>query len=281
MRKDLRPAQPREMEIIDAYIEHLRRAGCTQATMEGRFEILHRLNRELPYGIGQVSTEELSTWLYRDEWSTNTKATYWRAIRGFYCFAANPEDPWINDDPTARMQAVQTVRGVPRPITDEQLRRILAETPEPIRTWALLAAYQGLRCVEISRIDREHINEQNLFVVCGKGGKPRVHDTDPGVWAAVKDLPKGPLAVGADGERLTPFEVSLLAAHFFRRQLDMPGVSMHRLRHWLGVTVQKRYRDIRVTQAVLGHESLSSTQIYTMGNDAQQREARATLPRFS
>jgi integrase/recombinase XerC len=280
MRKQLRPAQPREMEIIDAYIEHLRRAGRTQATLEGRYEILHRLNRELPSGIGQTNTEELSRWLYRDEWSTNTRATYWRAIRSFYTFAANVEDPWIDRDPTERMEPVQTVRGVPRPVTDEQLARILTESPEPIRTWALLAAYQGLRCVEISRLDREHITEQNLFVVRGKGDKPRVHDTDPDVWAAVKDLPKGPLAVGKDGERLTPFEVSLKAAHHFRRELKMPGVSMHRLRHWLGVTVQKRYRDIRVTQAVLGHTSLSSTQIYTMGDEAGQRAARATLPRF-
>jgi integrase len=281
MRKHLTPAQPREMEIIDAYIEYLRRNSCTTATMEGRYEILNRLNRELPYGIGQVSTEELSRWLYRDEWSQNTRATYWRAIRGFYSFAANPEDPWINDDPTLRMEPVQTVKGVPRPVTDEQLARILTEAPEPIRTWALLAAYQGLRCIEIARLDREHITAENLFVVRGKGDKPRVHDTDPAVWAAVKDLPKGPLAVGKNGERLTPFEVSLHAAHHFRRQMDMPGVSMHRLRHWLGVTVQKRYRDIRVTQAMLGHEALSSTQIYTMGDEAQQRQARATLPRFS
>lgn len=280
MRKNLRPAQPREMEIIDAYIEHLRRAGCTQATLEGRYEILHRLNRELPYGLGQVSTEDLSRWLYRDDWSTNTKATYWRAIRGFYSFAADPEDPWLDADPTSRMEPVQTVRGLPRPVTDDELARILREAAEPVRTWALIAAYQGLRCIEIARLDREHVTQEFLIVARGKGDKPRVHDTDPAVWAAVKDLPKGPIAVGRDGERLTAFEVSLTAAHHFRRQLHMPGVSLHRLRHWLGVNVQKRYRDIRVTQAVLGHSSLSSTQIYTMGDEAQQRAARATLPRF-
>lgn len=279
MRKHLDPAQPREMQIIDSYIEHLRRAGCTQATLQGRHEILHRLNRELPYGIGQTTTEELSGWLYREEWSTNTKATYWRAIRSFYAYAADPDDPWIDGDPTLKMEPVQTVRGVPRPVTDEQLRRILAEAPEPIHTWALLAAYQGLRCIEISRLDREHITEENLFVVRGKGDRPRVHDTHPAVWAAVKDLPRGPVATGDEG-RLTPFEVSLRAAHHFRRQMNMPGVSLHRLRHWLGVNAQRNFRDIRVTQAMLGHVSLSSTQIYTMGDEQQQREARATLPRF-
>lgn len=280
MRKNLAPAQPREMEMIEAYIEHMRRSGATEATLEGRYDILHRLNRDLPYGIGQTNTEELSNWLYRDDWSTNTKATYWRAIRSFYTWAADPEDAWINGDPTVKMEPVQTVRGVARPVTDDELRRILTEAPEPIHTWALLAAYQGLRCVEISRLDREHVTAENLFVVRGKGDRPRVHDTHPDVWSALKDLPRGPIAVGEDGERLTPFEVSLRAAHHFRRQMNMPGVSLHRLRHWLGVKVQKAYRDIRVTQAVLGHVSLSSTQIYTMGDEEQQRQARAMLPRF-
>lgn len=280
MRKNLTPAQPHEMEIIGAYIEHLRRTGCTQATLEGRYEILNRLNRELPYGIGQTNTEELSRWLYRDEWSTNTKATYWRAIHGFYSFAANVEDPWIDKDPTHGMPVVQTVRGVARPVTDEQLARILTEAPEPIRTWALLAAYAGFRCVEISRAERDHFTEQQTFIPVGKGGKPGVNDTHPDVWAAVKDLPRGPLAVGQNGERLTPFEVSLFAAHHFRRHMDMPGVSLHRLRHWLGVTVQRQYRNTRVTQAMLRHSSLSSTQIYTDATDEEQRAARATLPRF-
>ena len=282
MRKILKPAQPHEMELIDAYLEHMRRAGATEATLEGRHEILYRLNRDLPDGIGQTDTEELSRWLYRDNWSANTKATYWRAIRSFYTWACNPKDPWLNgEDPTGEMAAVQTIRGVPRPVTDEQLARILAESPEHIRIWALLACYQGLRCIEIAGLDREHITQQQLIVVRGKGGKPRVHDTHPDVWAAVRDLPKGPLAVGEDGERLTPFEVSLTAAHFFRRQLHMPGVSLHRLRHWLGVKLQRLYKDIRVTQRALGHVALSSTQIYTDATDEQQQEARAMLPRFS
>jgi integrase/recombinase XerC len=280
MRKNLAPAQPREMELIDAYIEHMRRAGATQATLEGRYEILHRLNRDLPFGIGQTNTEELSRWLYRDEWSTNTKATYWRAIRSFYSFAADPEDSWIDRDPTAKMAAVQTIRGVPRPVTDEQVARILTETSGPIRLWSLLAAYQGFRCVEISRAEREHFTELQTFVPCGKGNKPGVNDTHPDVWAAVKDLPRGPIAVGENGERLTPFEVSLQAAHYFRRQMKMPGVSLHRLRHWLGVTVQRKYRNTRVTQAMLRHVSLSSTQIYTDATDEEQRAARSTLPRF-
>lgn len=280
-KKTLDMGQPHEMEIIEAFLEHVRRAGGTEATLRARRELLYRMNRELPYGIGQTSPEELGAWLYREEWSRNTRATYYCGMKAFYGWAADPADPWISADPTVGLEPCTRVAGLPRPVTDEELRRILTEAIEPYRTWAKLAAYQGIRCIEISRLDREHITQQQLIVVKGKGGWPRAHDTHEIVWEAVKDLPPGPVARDEAGNRATPFDVSVRAAGYFRYRLGMPGVGLHRLRHWMGVNVQRTYRDIRVTQAMLGHRSLSSTQVYTMADDQQQRDARATLPRFA
>lgn len=278
------------MEMIDAYLKHLARNSFTEATIDGRREILNRLNRALPYGIDHTCQDELEAWLHDEaweaehpgekRWTQNTKATYWTAISSFYTWAADPRDRWLDDNPTAYMTPVRTVRGVARPVEDEQLWRILDEARQPYRLWATLAAYQGLRCIEISRLDREHVTEALLHVVKGKGGRPRVHDTDPLVWAAVRDLPPGPVALDRrTGERADAFYISSTAAVYFRRRLHMPGVSLHRLRHWLGVNTQARYRDVRVTQEVLGHASLQSTQIYTRATAEQQRAARATLPR--
>lgn len=271
----------RDMELIDAYLEHLRQAGATEQTMDGRRGILTRLHRDLPYGVGQVSTEELAAWLYRDRWSRNTKATYWRCLSSFYGWASDPEDPWISSDPTTRMIPVHTAEGIAHPCTDEQLRHILAEAAEPYRTWAILAAYAGLRAVEISRLDREHVTERTLIVVKGKGGRPRSHDTDEYVWRAIKDLPPGPVARRPDtGERADPHYVAVYTRDHFRRTLKVP-TTLHSLRHWLGVNVQARYKDARVTMDLLGHKQLSSTQIYTRATDEQQRAARATLPRLA
>lgn len=281
MPSDRTPADAQSMEIIDAYLEHLRREGRSEQTIDGRHEILTRLDRELPYGVGAVSYEDLATWLHRDEWSQNTKATYFRALHSFYSWAADPADPWITADPTVRLERISTADSVPRACTDEELETILTEAAEPFRLCATLAAYQGLRCIEMSRLDREHITERQLIVVKGKGGRPRVHDTDPAVWAAVKDLPAGPVLRRPDtGERPTAYWVSVRSRSYFYRKLHVQ-TSLHCLRHWLGTTVQREYRDIRVTQAVLGHRSLASTQVYTAATDEQQRAARATLPRFA
>lgn len=269
--------------MIDAFVEHMRRF-CAQSTMEARRWALIKLNRELEHGVGETSQEELERWLHRERepaWSQNTKATYFKAIKAAYEFWADPADPWISYDPTGGMTQVEGTPGIARPVEDDELERILTHGANPVRLWALIAAYQGLRCIEISGLDREHITESRLIVVRGKGGRPRVHDTDPSVWQALKDLPPGPVARHPQrGDRATRQEVCHIAIRHFTRDLGMPGVSMHRLRHWLGCTVQATYRDVRVTQAMLGHSSLASTQIYTRATDQQQREARRSLPRF-
>jgi len=273
-------AEPQEMEIIEAYLRHLHDKGRTEKTIQGRREVLYRLNREMEFGIGQVREAELREWLYRDDWSQNTRATYYGALKSFYGWAADPDDPWLSADPTERLPPVASAESIARAATDEQVGRIITQVPDPYRLWAILAAYQGFRCIEISRADRNHFDAQQTIVPLGKGNRPRVHDTDPAVWQAVKDLPAGPVARRPDnGERASAHYISAEAAYQFQKA----GIetSMHRLRHWLGTTVQREFKDIRVTQRLLGHARLSSTQIYTDATDEQQRAARATLPRFA
>lgn len=267
------------MEAIDAYLAHLHDMNRTEQTIRKRREILYRLDRELERGIGKVEEKELKAWLYRDEWSQNTKATYFRCLKSFYEWAADPEDPWINGNPMAGLTRVRTAASIARAATDAQVADVLARAQEPFRTWALIAAYQGLRCLEISRLDREHVTEQQLFVVRGKGNKPRVHDTDPQVWEALKGQPAGPVARRRDGSRASEVYVSISSNLHFQRKLGIQ-THMHALRHWLGTTVQRQYKDVRVTQRMLGHAQLSSTMIYTDATDEQQRAARSTLPRF-
>lgn len=267
------------MQVIEAYLEWLRRQQCTDKTIQERRLLLYRINRELDYGIGQVTHDELARWLYRPGWSQNTRATYYRGLKSFYGWASDPADPWISGDPMAGQPRVTAAESIARACTDEQLRDILARAPEPYRTWAILAAYQGFRAIEISRADRQHFTERQVIVPLGKGNRPRMHDTDPTVWATVKALPAGPIARRPDnGERASAHYVSAETSYQFRKL----GIetSLHPLRHWLGTTVQREFRDIRVTMAVLGHARLTSTQVYTAASDQQQRAARATLPRF-
>lgn len=268
---------PHDLAMVAAYLEHLRRAGRSPETIALRRCILRQLLAHLPFGLGEAADDELADWIYDERRSVNSRATYLAGVRGFYRWATRAR--WVTVDPTVDLESIKTTRGVARPCTDDQLRLILTTAPPKIRLWATIAAYAGLRCCEISGLDREHVTQQKLFVVRGKGGAPRVHDTHEYVWAAVRRLPPGPVARLASGERASNDYVSTKANLAFRK-LGV-DVTMHMLRFWLGCTVQAKYRDARVTQEMLGHASLNSTSIYTQATLDQQRSARATLPRLA
>jgi integrase/recombinase XerC len=278
--QDVNKAQPdpHDLAMIDAYLEHLRRAGRSAETIRLRRSTLTQLNAALTFGLGGAADNELAEWIYDERIQSNSRATYLSGVRGFYRWAVRAK--WITLDPTVELESIRTTRGIARPCTDEQLHAILTTTPKRIQVWAAIAAYEGLRCCEISGLDREHITEQRLIVVRGKGGAARVHDTDPCVWEKVRDLPPGPIAtLVTTGERASADYVSKMGKAWFRRRgVD---ITMHQLRHWLGCTVQEKYKDARVTMELLGHASLNATSIYTRATLTQQRSARAMLPRLA
>lgn len=268
-----------DMEMIDSYLEYLAKRKCSADTIKLRRKILSVLHRSLMLGVGYTSRIELETWLHGHK-SPNTLATYWVALKSFYGWASDPRDPWITEDPTVDMIPVQFMPGEARPAKEEHLAVILDRAVEPFRTWVIIAAYQGLRCCEIAGLERQHITRDTLLVVRGKGGKARRHDTDPLVWEVVRALPVGPVARNQrTGEQATATYVSKRTNYYLEHQLGLAGVTMHMFRHRLGVEVQRRYKNIRVTQEMLGHAWVTSTQIYTAADRDEMRAARAMLPR--
>lgn len=264
--------------LIDQYLEWLRRCNRSIRTITARREILGRIDAELPHGLSSATSDELGGWIYRDGWSSATRETYYGAVKSFFTWACNPYDPKVDFNPTDLLPRPSTPRGLPRPVTDRQLRRILTEAANPYRLWATLAAYAGLRCCEIAQLDREDITERSITIRHGKGGKPGVVPTHSMIWQAVKDLPDGPLAWTDHGEQATAQWVSIRTAVYFRRHLEMPGVALHRLRHWFGTEAYRANRDIRVTQELLRHSSPSTTAIYTLVSDEERRLAVGALP---
>jgi integrase len=275
------------MDMIVAYLEFIAKKSRSRSLDTGKHRgvILRKLQRDLPYGLDRTCTEELTEWLEAPNARTgrpkslNAKATYLNCLRDAYRFWADPADPWIDENPTIGIPSYPRQKGRARPGSEEQLAFILEHGEDPYRLWTVIAAYQGLRCVELSGLDREHITQQHLVVVRGKGGKARMHDTDPLVWDMVCRLPAGPVCrVLAGDRRADPHYISSRASRYYS-QIGFKGLTIHMWRHRLGVQAQRLYKDIRVTQEMLGHDSLTSTQIYTDASEDQTRAARAMLPR--
>lgn len=263
-------------DLIDAHIAHIRAGGYAGTTTADREELLRRMDRDLPMGLDQATTEELADWLARPGWSAETRATYYTHLRGFYTWACHPNSPILDWDPSAGLIRPRRPDAEPRPCTDAELAHILDHAVMPYGTWARLAAFGGLRCCEISVIDRVDITSAALHLR-GKGGVLATVPMHPEIWRVVEPLPPGPVARDIDGTRLTPGQVSTRAGEYFRRHLHL-RVSMHKLRHWYGTNLLRSGANIRVVQKNMRHKTLATTARYTAVTDREREIAVAALP---
>lgn len=262
---------PADLDRIDAYVAHLSTLGHPDTTTQTYRAALNRAARELPAGLCAVP-DELLAWLATLR-SASARQTYRAALRGFYDWAIN-RGGLQGANPAAGLPTVRRKRGLPRPCTLDELATILDRARQPVRLWAMLAAYAGTRCCEIARLRREDVTETMTWLH-GKGDKQRQVPTHPAVWAAVAGLPPGLLAGGRNAHC-----VSHRGAAEFDR-IGLPEVTLHRLRHLAGTLWQAATGDVRVTQELLGHASVATTMVYTAVSNTQMRAAVLAVPTLS
>jgi integrase/recombinase XerC len=254
-------------ELLDEYLADLAHNGSA-GTVATYTTVLRMAHRELGAGVVIATTAELRTWLVSRDWAPATRSTYRAALRSLH--------RWLTDrgysdyDPSARLPPVRIPRRLPRPTTDDETHRILTRADPPVRLWALLAAYTGARCVEISRLRREDVTQTSVRLD-GKGSKERTVPCHPLVWAAVADLPGGLLAGGAGAKRISD------RGRYELRRLGMPG-GLHRLRGWHATAALGGGANLRTVQELLGHASPTTTQVYTLVPPESLRAAVNGLP---
>jgi integrase/recombinase XerC len=200
----------------------------------------------------------------------------------------------------ASIGALSVVRGpklaktLPRPLTIASAKRMTetegraGEDREPwilgrdAAVFALLYG-SGLRISEALGLKRKDIGgDTDSIRVMGKGGRLRMVPVLPQVASAIVeyvalcpyDLPaEGPLFVGARGGPLSP-RITQLAMARLRGALGLPETATpHALRHSFATHLLARGGDLRAVQELLGHASLSTTQIYTAVDSERLLEA--------
>jgi integrase/recombinase XerC len=183
----------------------------------------------------------------------------------------------------AAVRAPKVPKTLPKPLAIGSAQRIAdlelraGETREPwilARDAAVLALLygSGLRISEALGLKRSDIGRNDAITVTGKGNKQRMVPVLPRVTELVADyvaccphdLPAdGPLFVGERGGPLSPRIVQLTMERL-RGALGLPdSATPHALRHSFATHLLARGGDLRAIQELLGHASLSTTQIYT------------------
>jgi integrase len=272
-------------ELIGRHIQHCRATGLADTTIEKREELLRRLDRDLPMGLGHATTEELEDFLARCK-AKETKASYFGHIVGFFRWACDPKRPKIDYDPSDGLSRPRVPRGIPKPCTDEQVAFAMNELPQPWLSYIALAAYAGARCCEIATIERSAVTREDTRIL-GKGGRTRLLKTHSELWRVIEPLPDGRIArkIHASGQPDADYVSSMTRMALAR--FGLHGVTLHQFRHWYA-TIQLRSvkyggagASIRVVQENMGHLSITSTAIYTQVTNEERADAIDSLPTFA
>jgi integrase/recombinase XerC len=200
------------------------------------------------------------------------------AVRSFYKFLAREG---ILENAAARAVRTPRVRrSLPRPLSVSDAERAIAEAGEHTVEWlaardaALLTLLYGagLRISEALAMKRGDVPLGSTLTVLGKGRKERSVPVLPVVNAALTDYagkipftgaPSSPLFLSRRGKPMSAREAQLLMQNLRGRLGLAEKATPHALRHSFATHILQGGGDLRSVQELLGHASLSTTQIYT------------------
>ncbi len=250
-----------------------------------------------PDSVRHRDVRRYAAGLSQDGAAPATVARKLAAIRGLFDHLVRTER--IGQNPADLVSSPKRDQKLPQVMSGEQVRtlleRIPASTPLELRDRSMLElAYScGLRCEEIVTLDLGAFDfETEQLRVLGKGSKERLLPVgEPAQRALTAYLERGRPALASEdreralflsksGRRLSNSDVTRRLGLWVREAALAGGVSPHSLRHSFATHLLEGGADLRTIQELLGHASISTTQVYTRVDAARLRDAYlATHPR--
>ncbi len=203
------------------------------------------------------------------------------SLKGMHRFLVVEE--YVAEDPTTLLDSPQRAKGIPKALTVEEVTSLLdavdGDSPLGLRDSALLEFMYATGARVTEAVDLEQIDvdlDEATALVTGKGAKQRVVPLGGYAVEALRryyplrrDLvadraDPGSVFVSARGRKLTRQAVWQIIKRVAARAGVAPGrVSPHVLRHSAATHMIEGGADLRTIQELLGHASISTTQVYT------------------
>ena len=222
----------------------------------------------------------------RDGVKSRSLARQLSAVRSFFRYLER--NKILANPAVSVIRSPKLPHTLPKPLTIDAALKVSAAGTEQQAGWTdkrdtavLMLLYGcGLRiseCLGLNFEDFPLTRTSDTFPVTGKGNKTRLVPVLPLVRQAVQDYidacpftlkPAGPLFLGVRGGRLNARNIQL-AMQRLRGALGLPDTATpHALRHSFATHLLGAGADLRAIQELLGHASLSTTQIYTQVDSA-------------
>ena len=199
------------------------------------------------------------------------------AWRGFFKYLAR--DHGFSRNPCAGVRPPKSPKSLPKALSPDEATRLVSIAGDDklaVRDRAIFEMFysSGLRLSELTSLKSGDVNCSDATVrVTGKGNKTRVVPVGSHAlkalkaWMMIRDLlvkqDEAALFVSQNGAAITPRAIQLRLKTWSIKQ-GLPGnVHPHMLRHSFASHVLQSSGDLRAVQEMLGHSSISTTQVYT------------------
>jgi integrase/recombinase XerC len=275
---------------IKAYREDLGRAHLYWQTQLGKNASVQQISTRLVRGF--------IAHLHEQGMSKSTIARRLAAVRSWFRFLCRQGT--LTSNPADGVRGPRKEKKLPRFLTEEKTEKLLHATEADesfgVRDHAILETIYsaGLRVSEAVNLNVDDVNlDDCVLLVRGKGKKERLAFVGASAkealtaWLAergktLKENGKAMDAVFTNrfGTRITTRSIGRLLAKYLRREGMAGQASPHSLRHSFATHLLDRGAEIRGVQELLGHRSLSTTQVYThLSTNRLQQSYQKAHPR--
>ena len=274
--------------LIDAFLDYLRlernyseRTIVSYRTDLKEFEEFLE-KTETGLGFTEVHTDNVRNWISdlmdegRKATSVNRKLS---SLRSFYRFLLRKN--WITVNPMLKIVGPKKKKPLPSFVREKDMNRLLdglsfGEGFVGVRDRTILEMFYatGMRLSELIGLDDVDVDfSAKLVKVTGKRNKQRLIPfgnelaEDLLIYNKVRNetFPEGTEAffVRKDGKRMYPMQVYRIVKRNLSRVVTLKKRSPHVLRHTFATAMLNDNAELRAVQALLGHESLATTEVYT------------------
>jgi integrase/recombinase XerC len=237
-----------------------------------------------PQDIDHQTIRSFLHTLVGQEYSRRSIARKLACIKSFFKFLSRTNI--ASAHPAAHVHAPKLEKSLPTVLSEEAAASLMNQpddsTAEGIRDRAILELFYGtgIRLSELIKLDWDDISFVDATIkVAGKGSKQRIVPLGRKAKHALQryrtarsgllgegyrdETDGGAVFITARGRRLSPKRVNVLVRRYIAGVSEVKKKSPHVLRHSFATHLLDRGADLRAVKELLGHESLSTTQIYT------------------
>ncbi|MEC8610771.1 MAG: site-specific tyrosine recombinase XerD [Bacteroidota bacterium] len=242
----------------------------------------------------QITSNDVSSfikWIAQKGVSTTSQARILSGVKAFYKYLALEEV--IENDPTSLIESPKKGLKLPQTLSHDEIETIIRHIdlshPQGQRNKAILETLYGcgLRVSELIELKLSHWYQKDGFIkVVGKGQKERLvpmgRMTQDILRIYVEQIRchqridkafKDHVFLNRRGQKLSRVMVFNIVKDSVEKSGINKAVSPHSFRHSFATELIKRGADLRAVQEMLGHESITTTQIYTHIDRDQLRES--------